>query len=96
MVTCEVEVLGPRQLGLGAGVVLQQVDVEAGGGADDQQQVGEVGGVLDPGRPGEVLLHSLPQYTIVTTLPLTVPTSFCCSSYRLGIHLTLWHVMNTE
>ena len=35
VVTCEVEVLGPRQLGLGAGVVLQQVDVEAGGGADD-------------------------------------------------------------
>ena len=57
MLTCEVEVLGPRRLGLGAGVVLEQVDVEAGGGADDQQQVGEVGGVLDPGRPGEVLLH---------------------------------------
>ena len=49
--------LGPRGLGLCAGVVLEQVDVEAGGGADDQQQVGEVGGVLDPGRPGEVLLQ---------------------------------------
>ena len=72
--------------------MLEEVNVEVDRRVDNGEKVGEVGCVLHPGWPLQMLLlvviisKYILEYSEISPTLLEVP---CCSSKMFGIHLTL-------
>ena len=75
--------------------MLGQVDVEVDGGVEDGEKVGYLAHLLDPGRPGHILLSKI-WGKIAKKYLLTLYFSVCVNSHKLGIHRTAWHRINTK